>query len=291
MTAFAIRDMTPADLDDVGESTSAGGFGDRREFFRMAIALGDCHPVVAVAEGRVVGTGVGAVHGVAGWIGVVFVVPELRRRGIGRALTEAVCERLEGVGCRSLILVATDLGRPVYEQLGFREQSQYHMFSGEPLAAMPSPPPGSVLSQIRPVDIDAIAELDRRVTGEDRLPLIRAFAATGWLLEDEPPGPIRNHIDAAGAGLRGFLLPTSRGNAALVACRAEDAACLLDLHRHLTPGGNRAWAGLPTENGEGRRRLAVLGLYAWRTFPRMVRGAEPVWQPEMIWGQFNHAMG
>ena len=290
MPAFSIRDMTVDDIDDVGESTTAGGFGDRREFFRMAIALGDCQPVVAVAEGRIVGTGVGAVHGSVGWIGVVFVVPELRGRGIG-ALTESVCEELDRAGCRSLVLVATDLGRPVYDRLGFREQTQYHMFSGEPLATMPSPTPGAVLSQIRPVDIDAIAELDRRVTGEDRLPLIRAFAGSGWLLEDEPAGIVRDHLDAAGANLRGFLLPTTRGNAALIAGRAEDATCLLNLHRHLTPEGGRAWAGLPTENEAGRRLLADRGWYAWRTFPRMVRGADPDWQPAMIWGQFNHAMG
>jgi hypothetical protein len=202
-----------------------------------------------------------------------------------------VCEQLERDGCRSLVLVATDLGRPMYDRLGFREQSHYHMFSGEPLAAMPSPPPGTVLSQIRPVDIAAIAALDRRATGEDRLPLIRAFAGSGWLLEDEPAGPIRDHIDAAGAGLRGFLLPTTRGNAALIAGRAEDAACLLDLHRHLTPEGGHAWAGLATDHRAGRLLLAERGWYSWRTFPRMVRGVTPDWQPTMIWGQFNHAMG
>ena len=291
MTSVVIREMTTEDLDCVDGSGGAGGFGDRCDFFRMAISLGDCHPVVAVADGRVVGTGLGAVHGEVGWLGVVFVVPELRRRGIGRAITETLCDGLKRVGCSSLVLVATDMGKPVYDRLGFQEQSQYHMFSGEPLAEMPSPPPGTLLSQIRPVDIGAVADLDRRATGEDRLALIRSFARSGWLLEDEPDGCVRDHIDAAGPGLRGFLLPTSRGNAALVARSAEDAACLLDLHRHLTPAGNRAWAGLATENAAGRHLLAERGWYSWRSFPRMFRGEEPAWQPDMIWGEFNHAMG
>ena len=38
-----IRAMTAADLDAVGDTTQAGGFGDRREFFRTALALGDGH--------------------------------------------------------------------------------------------------------------------------------------------------------------------------------------------------------------------------------------------------------
>jgi ribosomal protein S18 acetylase RimI-like enzyme len=291
MTAFQIRAMTAADVDDVGETTNAGGFGDRREFFRLILTLDDCQPIVGVANGRIIGTGLGAAHGSVGWIGVIFVVPELRRAGIGRAITEAVCERLEKAGCRSLVLVATELGRPVYERLGFREQGLYHMYAGESLHAGPTPPPGSVLRQIRPVDVDAIADLDRRATGEDRRPLIRAFAATGWLLEDAPVGAPPDHIAAAGAGLRGFLLPAARGNAALIADQTEDALCLFDLHRHLTPAGGRAWAGLPTQNEAGRRVLAERGLDAWKTFPRMTRGVEPDWQPSMIWGQFNHAMG
>jgi len=289
MTAFEIRDMTAADIDDVGESTNAGGFGDRRAFFRMAVGLGDSHPIVAIGDGRVVGTGVGAVHGSVGWIGVVFVVPELRGRGLGRAITEAVCDGLEGAGCRSLVLVATEMGRPVYDRLGFREQSLYHMFSGDPTATRPLPPAATVMRQVRPGDVETMADLDRRATGENRLPLIRAFAGSGWLIEGEI-GPERDGVTTDTA-VRGFLLPTTRGNAALIAASPEDAACLLDLHRHLTPEGIRAWAGLLTENEAGRQMLAQRGWYPWKTFPRMIRGEEPDWMPEMIWAQFNHAMG
>jgi len=286
---FEIREMTSDDVDAVGDATAAGGFGDRREFFRMAIELPDCRPILAVSEGRPIGTGLGAIHGDVGWIGVIFVAPELRGRGIGRALTVAVCDILQGAGCRSLVLVATDLGRPVYDRLGFREQTRYHMHPADPLDSTPVPPPGANLRPIRTTDIDAIAVLDRHVSGEDRRPLIERFAASGWLLEDEPDAGM-----AARAGepsLRGYLLPTHRGNAALIAPRPEDAMCLLDLHRHLVPQGGTAWAGLLTENEAGRRLLAERGRTEWRTFPRMVRGSEPEWRPAAIWGQFNHAMG
>jgi GNAT superfamily N-acetyltransferase len=270
--------MTAADLDAVGDTTQAGGFGDRREFFRTALALGDCRPILAVSDGRIVGTGLGSVHGSVGWIGVIFVVPELRGRGIGRALTEAVCDDLEGAGCRSLVLVATDLGRPVYERLGFRVHSEYHMFSGDPLPVAPVPPAGAILRPVRPDDVDALAALDRAATGEERRPLIEHHAGSGWLLEDA-------------TRLRGFLLPTHRGNGALIAGAEDDALCLLNLHRHLTPADGHAWAGLPTQNEIGRRLLTEQSWFAWRTFPRMIRGDAPDWQPAMIWAQFNHAMG
>jgi GNAT superfamily N-acetyltransferase len=289
MTEFEIRELTSNDVDGVGNMAWAGGFGDRRELFRMAIEMTDCRPILAVSEDRPIGTGLGAIHGDVGWVGMIFVEPELRGRGIGRALTVAVCDILQDAGCRSLVLVATDMGRPVYDRLGFREQTRYHMHPADPLDAAPVPPPGASLRQIRTSDIDAIAVLDRCVSGEDRRPLIKRFAASGWLLEDGPGAG--SAAGTAEPSLRGYLLPTYRGNAALIAPRHEDALCLLDLRRHLVPQGGTAWAGLVTENEAGRRLLAERGRAEWRTFPRMVRGPEPEWRPEAIWGQFNHAMG
>ena len=281
MTAYQIREMTGDDVDAVGDVTAAGNFGDRREFFRVAVALSSCRPIVAMSDGHPIGTGLGSIHGGVGWVGVIFVSPELRGRGIGRALTEAACEILDGAGCHSLVLVATELGRPIYERMGFREQTRYHMHPADYLAEMPAPPPGAVIRPILPADLESVVALDRQATGEERRPLIDAYASRGWLLAD----------DDAAACLRGYLLPTFRGNAALIAPRAEDALCLMEAHRHLIPAGGTAWTGLLTENEPGRRLLAERGRTEWRSFPRMVRGPEPDWQPETIWGQFNHAMG
>jgi len=36
------------------------------------------------------------------------------------------------------------------------------------------------------------------------------------------------------------------------------------------------------------RRVRPSGL---KVVPRMIRGPEPAWRPDTIWGQFNHAMG
>jgi len=56
---FEIREMTSKDVDAVGDVTAAGGFGDRRELFRMAIEMTDCRPILAVSEDRPIGTGLG----------------------------------------------------------------------------------------------------------------------------------------------------------------------------------------------------------------------------------------
>jgi hypothetical protein len=48
---------------------------------------------------------------------------------------------------------------------------------------------------------------------------------------------------------------------------------------------------LLAENEAGIERLTATGwIEAWRA-PRLVRGDPLTWQPNAIWGQFNHALG
>jgi ribosomal protein S18 acetylase RimI-like enzyme len=54
-----------------------------------------------------------------GYIWNVYVVPDYRRQGIGRALTSCCVEYLREIGCTRAVLNASPSGRPVYESLGF----------------------------------------------------------------------------------------------------------------------------------------------------------------------------
>jgi GNAT superfamily N-acetyltransferase len=77
---------------------------------------------VASLDGRVVGHGgVFLTRGPYGAAGIydVGVVPDARNRGIGKAVTLAACLYAKDRGYRYAVLNATDLGRRIYEQLGF----------------------------------------------------------------------------------------------------------------------------------------------------------------------------
>src|SRR5437667_357273 len=76
-----------------------------------------------------VGPGLGLAHGPVGWVGTIFVAPELRRSGLGGALTRAVDDELEARGCRTVVLIATSMGRPVYEREGFGVLDEQVRFS------------------------------------------------------------------------------------------------------------------------------------------------------------------
>ena len=115
--------MTPADAEPTADAIHRSGWGARHA--KMAFVAGhpECRPFVADADGSIVGSGVTTINGPVGWIGTIWVDPGWRGRGLGKALTMATVEAAGAAGCRTLLLVATDAGRPLYERLGFEVQA------------------------------------------------------------------------------------------------------------------------------------------------------------------------
>ena len=162
--------MLRDDVVAAADAVRRGDWGDREAFLRFAARHSNCRPILAECDGEIVGTGVATVSGQVGWVGTIWVAPALRRRGLGRAITEAVTEELEGAGCRTLVLVATDAGRPLYERLGFEILTRDHILVASGLEA------GRRLSALDPSirafapadDLDAVGALDGWAAGEDR---------------------------------------------------------------------------------------------------------------------------
>jgi GNAT superfamily N-acetyltransferase len=279
MPAFEIRDMTSAEVGAACALALAQGWRDRRAFYGFALRTSTCQPLVGVVDGEIVATGVATVNGSVGWLGAVVVEEAVRGRGYGRAVTEELRRRLLAAGCETLSLVATPAGRPLYERMGFRLATHYHQMEGDHLPEQPAPPEGTRLRPIEPEDLPAVAGLDRLATAEDRQAALTELAISGgWLLEDE-------------AGLRGFLLPSDRAYAAIVAPRFEDGLFLLDLHRHLAPPDGHARAAIPDDHTAAWRELDARGWRPTWLAPRMLQGPDVSWRPEWIWSLINSAMG
>jgi GNAT superfamily N-acetyltransferase len=282
-----IRPMTPADVDPAAAAVLVGDWGDRTEFFRFATGSPGCRPFVAESGGTIVGTGVGAVNGAVGWVGTIFVAREARRHGLGLALTAAVTDALEAAGCRTLVLVATEQGRPLYERLGFEIQSTYHTLEAPGLSAEDHPPAasdasgGPTLRAFRAGDLDAMARLDTAATGEDRRHLLASFAT---------PASARC-LAAPDGTLRGFIVRAPWGGGATIAPDPDDAVRILQARRHAAGPDRLVRAGVLAENVVGLRRLGSIGWTEAWSAPRLARGVPLDWHPEAIWGQFSHALG
>ena len=273
-----LRAMTPGDIDPVSAAIVASDWGDRRSWFEFAVGSPACEVVVAEADdGTVVGTGVATINGPVGWIGTIWVAPAWRGKGLGRALTEAPIDAAEAAGCRTLVLVATEAGRPLYERLGFEVQTWYRTMEATGYGGPASPR----VRAWRPDDLDAMSALDRRATGEDRHHLLAAFAS---------PTSTRVATDEDGRPA-GFVVRAPWGGGATIAPRLEDAMAILHARRAAYPVERKVRAGIVLENEAGAFALEADGwTEAWRA-PRLVRGERLEWEPTGIWGQFNHAVG
>jgi GNAT superfamily N-acetyltransferase len=272
-----IRQMTPADVDATADAYLRDHWGDRRVNLSFVASHPGMRPFVADADWAVVGTGVLCINGPVGWIGTVWVEPAWRRRGIATALTQAMVEAADDAGCRTLVLVATSEGRPLYERFGFAVETSYIILQASGLAG----PPVAEIRAFEPTDLDAMLALDAAATGEDRAHLLRAFATAD---------SARVHRRRDGS-LGGYVVRAPWGGGATIAPRLEDATAILRARRIASGPDGKVSAGLLAENISGLERLAEEGwTESWRA-PRLIRGDPLTWDPTAIWGQFNFAIG
>jgi GNAT superfamily N-acetyltransferase len=113
-----------AGLDDHIQALAAG-FGVPEPMARPWIGeelwLRDgCAVYVGYTDGHPVSSGFGVRTGRTIGVYSIATLPDARRRGYGAAMTERVVADGVTVGCDVAILQASDMGRPIYERLGFR---------------------------------------------------------------------------------------------------------------------------------------------------------------------------
>ncbi|MEU0911795.1 GNAT family N-acetyltransferase [Streptomyces althioticus] len=104
-------------------------------------------------------------------VGMVLVAERHSRQGLGRRLMRHV---LEEAGTTPLTLHATPLGRPLYEELGFKVTGQAEMVRGH---FVPSGRPDVPTRTATADDLPAILRLDEEVFGMDRTHIVTRLPA------------------------------------------------------------------------------------------------------------------
>ena len=108
-----------------------------------------------------------------GRIGLLIVSPDFQGRGIGRIIMEKV---IADAGERTLMLLATEQGKPLYDSLGFQSVGLTQRHQGSYL----NPSTASYgVTQANLGDLKEIIALDTRVTGLDRASMIAQMFGVG----------------------------------------------------------------------------------------------------------------
>ena len=225
--------------------------------------------VLVAATGRkLVGGACCASFGRTGWIGALGVLPRARRQGIGEQLTRACISWLEERGAETVLLYATDMGRPVYDRVGFEAEAPARAWRGVP----PGPPPQAA-RRLRPSDRDALLELDRRATGEERRPVFDMLTALlGYGIERD-------------GRLAGYALQTPWGAGPAVV--ADDREVGIALLRALIVEPQPLTITVPDDNPAAPQTLARWGFQPVNTALRMRFGPAVEHDPTRMFGLFN----
>jgi ribosomal protein S18 acetylase RimI-like enzyme len=161
------------DLTEVIRVLKLAGISTRQRAALELYATGPGSRVfTGSVQGTVVATAQSASFGRTGWLGNVAVDPAWRNRRIGTTMSTAAIDWLREAGVRTILLTATDLGKPVYERLGFdRDGVTYGIWTrAGPLHDVPAD------MRCRSGSVETALRLDAEATGEDRGSYLRSFA-------------------------------------------------------------------------------------------------------------------
>jgi GNAT superfamily N-acetyltransferase len=273
-------------LDDVPEGlrlSRAAGWNQREEDWRLLLGLNPGRFVVAVAHGRVIGTGGAACYGTAlAWVCMILVDPDERGRGIGTLVTEKVLEGVRDVA--RIGLDATPQGEGVYARLGFAESGRlFRVAVDRPRRGDPRAVETQALSRN---ELDPVLELDREVFGADRGDLLR------WALEQAPESARvaknRGAVEGYCFGRRG---DHSHQIAPVVARRVAVARALV-ADALEAPRAGRVIVDAAADHADWLESLRGLGFREHRPLMRMYRGgALPPGRPELQLAIFGPEFG
>jgi GNAT superfamily N-acetyltransferase len=267
-----IRPAGEAELDQLA------GIYERAHFHPTLAAVdrfarGELSGEVFVAErdGVLAGASACVQFGATGWIGAVAVLPEARRVGLGRALTEAAVDWLRERGAGTIQLYATAMGLPVYERLGFVAEGACVTLGG---SWRPGRPPAGVRAASAG-DLRAALAVDREATGEDRVALLTSLWP-GTALVAEPGGQVR-----------GYHLPSPwRPGGAIVAADLSSGLALIEATAGRLDGADLSLS-IPEANAPAIRTLEARGCAERSRATRMRLGPPLPWQPRAVFSTFN----
>jgi GNAT superfamily N-acetyltransferase len=247
------------------------GWPDIIPSFKFYIDSNFCIPIKAVKNNKIVGLGACTILGGTSWLAHIIVTPENRNQGIGNRIVDKLLKCLQLKGVNTVLLIATELGFPVYLKAGFRKVTEYIFFKREE--------PFVLFSKLKNIIAfenkyhHVIKELDRKITGEDRSRLFQDYLENSWLF-------VQN------LKVEGFFVPNLCEG--LIVANTVEAGLELMKLKHVEIDK----AVLPSENKAG---IAFLKQNGFVSKPmqgtRMILGEDLKWFPENIYSRISGNFG
>ena len=133
--AKLLSEVRKLQLIDEGIDPSCNIDEELAAFFKKWLQSEDFIQLIAEENGKLLSTAAVVYYdlppsftnkiGVRGYVTNVYTAPEHRRKGLSKKLLTLLIEDAKSRGIKKLWLGASQLGRPLYEKLGFIKQESY----------------------------------------------------------------------------------------------------------------------------------------------------------------------
>ena len=275
-----LRLMNAGDLTAAVELSSAAGWNQTPEDWRMLLDLAPDGCFGIEADGRVVATTTLLCYQQRlAWIGMVLTHSEYRGRGFARRLVASALDRADSLRIETVKLDATEQGRSLYESLGFQvEQPVERWYRPGLPESRPEPQPVSG-TPARPLSLSpTLRDLDSQAFGADRSNILQTLGQRSSLYS------IPNALLFARAG---------RTTEYLGPCVAADpvaARAIITDVINTSPRTGWSWDLLPA-NKSAVALASALGFTRERCLTRMLRGKPLRGRDEMVYAITGFELG
>ncbi len=221
--------------------------------------------IIAETNNEIAGIAHNIVFGKTSWLGHIIVKPELKRKGIGKKLTEKLISNNTDIGCTTQILIATEEGEKLYNKLGFKTESRYKFF--KPTRNYNVNPDISCINKNNKNNITDFFGLDHKATNEDRNSFTEKYLKNGKV-----------YVNQRNNRAEGFFLPEfSEGS---VIAKTKEAGLELMKLKLLDKPDKIV---VPEDNKTVIKFLKETGFEEYENAPRMILGEDLIWKPEYIY--------
>ena len=218
------RTVTYNDLKEIG-NLQPEDWPDIVPEFECYIRKEFCHPIKATIENKIVGLGTLIIFDKTCWLAHIIVHKDYRNRGIGFQITGLLLNNQKENVVSTFLLIATELGLPIYKKAGFRIVTEYHYLKRvKPWRDRPiAPNIFPYKNEFFPI----ILELDKKISGENRRSLLVDYlentlvyiennSIKGFYMPDLGEGLILAETNNAGIEL--MTIKYSKVNKAVLPC-------------------------------------------------------------------------
>ncbi len=267
------QSLTVEDIDKLS-ALQPEGWPDITRAFQIYCSHHFCHPYKITLNGTIAGIGNTIIFERTAWLAHIIVHKEFRNRGLGAEIVHNLLEENRKSGVETSLLIATDLGAPVYIKAGFRKVSEYRYFKKEPAALNLS----ANNTNIKPFQsnyYNDVLSLDFYISGENRELLMRELLDQSFVFMQN-------------GSIEGFYIP-GFGEGPVFAKTKDAGRALLQFKLAYSEVDKIT---VPSENRDAIEFLLDCGLSEINTAgTRMVFGKGISWKPDMVYCRMGGNFG